>query len=87
MEDHNVALRASSFCITALPQFFWMKDRPAEMGLKIEEGLKPKQLKKKKRITNEPADEPEDWDVKSALKTPQIWILEFCMDSSVRHLL
>lgn len=63
------------FCITALPQFFWMKDRPAEMGLKIEEGLKPKQLKKKKRITNEPADEPEDWDVKSALKTPQIWIL------------
>ena len=52
-----------------------MKDRPAEMGLKIEEGLKPKQLKKKKRITNEPADEPEDWDVKSALKTPQIWIL------------
>ena len=72
------------FCITALPQFFWMKDRPAEMGLKIEEGLKPKQLKKKKRITNEPADEPEDWDVKSALKNPYLFLT---LDSSVRHLL
>ena len=61
--------------ITAVPQFFLMKDHPEEVGQEMEGGHV---------FTPKPGREPRlkpskiNWEAKDAIKTPQVWIVAIC---------
>lgn len=60
--------------ITALPQFFWMKDHPSDVGQAMEGGLAAKP-----GDTKETAGSGEiNWNARDALKTPQFWVIGLC---------
>lgn len=60
------------FVITALPQFFWMKDHPEEVGQEMEGGHAAESQENKGAAV----DSTEiNWEAKDAVKTPQLWIV------------
>lgn len=65
--------------ITALPQWFLMKDYPSDMGLEIDGGTQDisdeKNTAGTKKHSGKLYQSPIDWDVKDAIRTPQIWFI------------
>lgn len=63
--------------ITALPQWFLMKDYPSQMGLEVDGGVVEEKSDKKENVKVEKRyyQSPVNWDVKDAVATPQIWIM------------
>lgn len=62
--------------ITALPQWFLMKDYPSQMGLEVDGGITEGKTEKKAATPEKKYyQSPVDWDVKDAIVTPQIWIM------------
>ena len=66
--------------ITALPQWFLMKDHPSDMGLQIdgeEAGTEKKDSGSRKAVSRKNAyyQSAVNWDVKDAVCTPQIWFM------------
>lgn len=62
--------------ITALPQWFLMKDHPSQMGLEIDGGAveDEKETKTKAAVKNY-YQSSVNWDVKDAIVTPQVWVM------------
>lgn len=62
--------------ITALPQWFLMKDHPSQMGLEVDGGtVEETKAKAKKEVKKNFYQSPVDWDVKDAVATPQVWVM------------
>lgn len=62
--------------ITALPQWFLMKDHPSQMGLEVDGGaVDETKAKAKKEVKKNFYQSPVDWDVKDAVATPQVWVM------------
>ena len=71
-----IACGIALFVITALPQFFLMKDHPEDVGQEMEGGHLADAA-----VSAENAAEPVNeinWDAKDAVKTPQLWIVALC---------
>lgn len=65
------------FVLTAVPQMIWMKDHPHEAGQEMECG-QPKLAKAATAEEIAAAKNEINWDVKDAMKTPQMWLTGLC---------
>ncbi len=63
--------------ITAIPQMIWMKDKPADLGLEPDGGSALEKAKKpgKVRKAYDGYRSPVNWDVRDAIRTPQVWFI------------
>lgn len=61
--------------ITAIPQWFLMRDYPSQMGLQVDGGEEITTTEEKKEVKRAYYQSPVNWDVKDAIFTPQVWIM------------
>ena len=62
--------------ITAIPQMIFMRDHPSEMGLEMDGGPAPEKTAKAKKAKKiyEGYKSPIDWEIKDAVRSPQLWV-------------
>ena len=71
--------------ITAIPQMIFMRDHPSEMGLEMDGGPapeKPAKAKKAKKVY-QGYKSPIDWEIKDAVRSPQLWVVGLAWGSTV----
>lgn len=80
-----IIMAVALMVITAIPQMIWMKDHPSELGLEIDGGPaeeKPAKPGKAKKVY-QGYKSPIDWEVKDAIRTPQLWLVGLAWGSTV----
>ena len=70
-----IIMAVALMIITAIPQMIFMKDYPAQMGLEIDGGAPTKPEKAKKAVKKAWHQSNVNWDVKDAIRTPQVWLM------------
>lgn len=71
--------------ITAIPQMIFMRDHPSELGLEMDGGPaegKPAKPGKARRVY-QGYKSPVDWEIKDAVRCPQLWIVGLAWGSTV----
>lgn len=71
--------------ITAIPQMIFMRDHPSEMGLEMDGGPAPEKTAKAKKAKKiyEGYKSPIDWEIKDAVRSPQLWVVGLAWGSTV----